>query len=153
MTAEFRQGIDARLDTAALACAQGGAQLTPLRRAVLALILEAEGPLTAYQLLDRLRQTRPGAVPPTIYRALQFLLDRKLVHRIESLNAFVPCADPGHHTHPVQFLICRQCGTVAEVEDRAVSRALAHAAERQGFRPGNAVVEMRGTCAACARAP
>lgn len=146
---ETRQGaVDAQLDRAAAACAEQGAQLTVLRRRVLSLILAADAPLTAYQLLDRLKETRKGAVPPTVYRALDFLLAHRLVHKLERLNAFVPCVDGGHE-HPAQFLICGQCGTVTEIEDAAAASALEHAAEREGFHPRNTVVEIEGTCAAC----
>jgi Fur family transcriptional regulator, zinc uptake regulator len=143
-----RHAVDAELDRAARACARQGAQLTELRRRVLGLILEADGPLTAYQLLDRLKETRKGAVPPTIYRALDFLLEQRLIHKVERLNAFVPCIESGH-PHPAQFLICRQCGTVTEIDDEAAANALEHAAERKGFHPRNTVVEIEGTCAAC----
>jgi Fur family transcriptional regulator, zinc uptake regulator len=142
--------ITKRLDDAARSCAENGAQLTELRRCVLNLVLEADGPLTAYQLLDRLKEIRKGAVPPTIYRALDFLIEQRLVHKIERLNAFIPCMDADHGHHEVQFLICGKCGTVAEIEDHAISKALERAAERQGFRANNAVVELDGTCAACA---
>ena len=153
--------MSARLDAAAEACTRRGAQLTELRRHVLGLVLEADGPLTAYQLLDRLKETRGSAAPPTVYRALQFLMEQGLVHRLERLNAFIPCTDAGadsgdaagHHHHPVQFLICRKCGRVAEIDDPAISEALSRAAERQGFHPGTVVVELEGTCAACAEAP
>jgi Fur family zinc uptake transcriptional regulator len=151
MRAQEPRAIEAQLDAAGRVCADNGAQLTELRRSVLSLILAADGPLTAYQLLDRLKETRKGAAPPTIYRALDFLLEQHLIHRIERLNAFIACCEAGgHHDHPVQFLICRQCGTVAEIEDQAVSRALEHAAELKGFRPSNAVVELDGTCSDCA---
>ena len=149
MGARSPEDVAVQLDAAATACARQNTQLTDLRRAVLGLVLESDGPLTAYQLLDRLKATRKGAVPPTVYRALGFLLDNKLIHKIESLNAFIPCIDAGHHTHAAQYLICRTCGTVAEVEDHAVSLALATAARKQGFQPGNAVVEIEGVCAAC----
>lgn len=147
-------GIDAALDAAAALCAGNGAQLTALRRTVLGLVLEADGPATAYQLLERLQQVRKGAAPPTIYRALDFLLEQRLIHKVERLNAFIPCVEAGHkHEHPVQFLICTRCGTVAEIEDQAVSAALAHAAELEGFHPARATVELDGTCAACAKPP
>lgn len=149
MDQRSRRAVEAQLDAAALACTRQGAQLTELRRCVLALILEAKSPLTAYQLLDRLKETRKGAVPPTIYRALDFLMEQRLVHKVERLNAFIPCIEAGHHHHAVQFLICRKCGTVAEIEDRAVSEALEHAAEREGFHPSHAIVELDGICAAC----
>lgn len=150
MDANGQAAVNARLDAAAQACARQGAQLTELRRRVLGLILQAAGPLTAYQLLDRLREVHKGAAPPTIYRALDFLTQQRLIHKVERLNAFVPCADAGHQ-HPVQFLICRQCGAVAEMDDRAVATALEHAAERAGFHPRIAIVEIEGTCAACSR--
>lgn len=138
------------LDAAQALCARNGAQLTPLRRSVLALVLQSPGPATAYQLLDRLKVSRPGAAPPTIYRALDFLVEQKLIHRIERLNAFIPCTGATHaHTHAAQFLICTSCGAVAEIEDASVTRALAHAAAAQGFRPAQATVELNGTCAAC----
>ena len=151
MTAKGRRGVTAQLERAATVCARDGAQLTDLRRCVLGLVLEADGPVTAYQLLDRLRKVRKGAVPPTVYRTLEFLLEQGLVHRLERLNAFIPCAETGHR-HVAQFLICRECGSVAEIEDQAAARALAHAAERKGFQARDTVVEIEGTCAACAHA-
>ena len=149
MSSKPRPPIDAQLLAAAAVCAQHGAHLTALRRHVLGLILEAETPLTAYQLLDRLKETRKGAAPPTIYRELDFLIEQRLIHKVERLNAFVPCTEAGHDDHKVQFLICRSCGTVAEIDDDAITRALEHAAGRAGFHPGKAVVELDGTCAAC----
>jgi Fur family zinc uptake transcriptional regulator len=143
------RSVAARLDDAARICAQNGALLTALRRSVLELILAAEGPLTAYQLLDQLKAVRKSAVPPTVYRALEFLLENRLVHRIERLNAFVPCAEADHDHKDVQFLICGACGTVAEIEDSGVARALAKAAEKEGFIPAHAMVELDGVCAAC----
>jgi Fur family transcriptional regulator, zinc uptake regulator len=148
MKAKGRRALEAELERAAQACTRQGANLTELRQRVLRLVLEAEGPLTAYQLLDRLKATHKGAVPPTIYRALDFLMEQRLIHKLERLNAFIPCAETGH-LHPAQFLICRQCGSVAEIEDRKAAKALEHAAERQGFHPRNTIVEIEGTCAAC----
>jgi Fur family transcriptional regulator, zinc uptake regulator len=145
------QSIETRLTAAATACARNGAQLTELRRDVLALILGAEGPVTAYQLLDRLRERRRGAVPPTVYRALDFLLAQKLIHRVESLNAFVPCSGGGAHVHAAQFLICARCGAVEELEEAAVTTALQRAAREHGFRPQSMLVEVTGLCAACAQ--
>ncbi|MDA8050153.1 MAG: transcriptional repressor [Rhodospirillales bacterium] len=152
MTAHSPRRTAARLDAAALSCAREGVALTNLRRQVLGLILEAGGPLTAYQLLDRLKKTRKQAVPPTIYRALDFLMARRLIHKIESLNAFIPCIEPTHATHQAQFLICQSCGTVIELEDHAVSRALGQATARRGFHVTHALVEVTGECAACAQA-
>lgn len=141
-----------RLDAAAARCAADGVRFTDLRRQVLAFILEAPGPITAYALLDLLRPTRWNAAPPTVYRALDFLQQRRLVHRVERLNAYVGCDEGEAHEHAVQFLICNTCGAVDEVDDHAVSAALDHAAAAKGFRPGHATVEVEGTCAGCAAA-
>jgi Fur family transcriptional regulator, zinc uptake regulator len=148
MSATQRPPVDGQLARASELCAAEGAQLTPLRRHVLSLILAADGPLTAYQLLDRLKETRKGAAPPTVYRALEFLLQQRLIHKVERLNAFIPCVEGGHD-HAAQFLICRQCGAVTEIDDQAAASALEHAAEREGFHPRTTVVEIEGTCAAC----
>jgi len=150
MAAKSEVAIKKRLEAAALACSQHGTRLTALRRAVLELILMAEGPLTAYQLLDQLKKKHKAAAPPTIYRALDFLLDNELIHKVESLSAFIPCIDAGGHSLSVQFLICRRCGTVAELEEPTVSKALDRAAAKQGFHPGSTIVEVQGVCAACA---
>ncbi len=141
--------IAAQLDAAERLCTKNGTQLTTLRRVVLDLVLRSTAPLTAYQLLDQLKSTRKSAVPPTIYRALDFLIENHLVHRIERLNAFIPC-DADHEHADAQFLICHQCGTVTELEDHGVSDALAAAAAARGFTPSRAMVELDGLCATCA---
>ena len=149
--------LEVSLDRAASLCARRGAQLTELRRQVLRLVLESGQPVGAYALLDRLKAQRPGAAPPTVYRALDFLLEQGLIHKVERLNAFIGCVEAGHdhsaghsHDHAHQFLICRQCGLTVELSDHAVSHALDDAARRAGFRIGNATVEVEGLCAACA---
>ncbi|GGG38813.1 transcriptional repressor [Caldovatus sediminis] len=154
--------MEAALDHAAAACARRGAQLTELRRQVLRLVLEAGQPIGAYALLDRLRAERRGAAPPTVYRALDFLLEQGLIHKVERLNAFVgcsgiedhppDCACEGAHDHPHQFLICRSCGATLELTDAAVARAVAAAASRAGFTAQRATVEIEGRCAHCAGA-
>lgn len=141
--------LERRLDAAARACEREGESLTPLRRAVLALVLGAERPLTAYQLLGRLQEARRAA-PPTIYRALDFLVARRLVHRIERLGAFVACAEPDHEHALVQFLICRKCRAVVELDDHLVADAVMEAAHGTGFRAERAVIEVDGLCAVCA---
>ena len=145
--------IARRLDAAAACCIRDGVRFTELRRQVLAFVLEADGPVTAYALLDRLRGTRWNAAPPTVYRALEFLLQRGLVHRVELLNAYVGCDEGEAHSHAAQFLICRSCGAVDEVDDHAVAAALGQAAAAKGFTLGHATVEVEGTCAGCAALP
>ncbi len=141
--------IERRLEAAASACVGAGVRFTELRRHVLALVLQSAGPVTAYALLDRLKKTHTAAAPPTVYRALEFLQQQGLIHRVERLQAFVGCDEEAAHSHAAQFLICRTCGAVDEVDDHAVADALDHAAAAKGFTPAHTTVEVEGTCAAC----
>jgi len=145
----FSARTEALLDRAASICDRNGARLTALRRQVLGLILDAEAPAGAYDLLGRLRATRLGAAPPTVYRALDFLLEQGLVHKLERLSAFVGCV-AHEEQHAAQFLICRNCGKVFEIEDHQLAHALEDAARRLGFTVGKATIEAEGLCAACA---
>lgn len=138
-----------QLERAAAICAARGAQLTPLRRQVLELVLAAEQPIGAYALLERLKTARGPAAPPTIYRALDFLLEQGLVHKLERLNAFTGCVAAGH-AHAHQFLICTRCGQATELQDDEVEQALQRAARQVGFRAARMTVEIEGICAACA---
>jgi len=149
--------IEQRLDRAAELCARADGRLTEIRRKVLALVLRAGEPVGAYALLDRLKAEKANATPATVYRALEFLQAHGLIHKLERLNAFIGCADPGEHhhdhrRHAAQFLICRACGTVAEMEDGGIASSVERAARASGFRPARATVEVEGTCAACAAA-
>jgi Fur family zinc uptake transcriptional regulator len=156
MKAEFSRRTEGLLDRAEAICKRRGANLTELRRHVLGLVLDAASPTGAYDLLDRLRQTRRGAAPPTIYRALDFLLEQGLIHRVERLSAFVGCVagctadtDGKSHTHAAQFLICRDCGRVIEMQDHHVSAVLARAARDAGFSISSAMIEAEGLCSTC----
>jgi len=129
-------------------CARDQLRLTPTRRRVLELVLEADGPVKAYDLLDRLKSEQPNAAPPTVYRALEFLLEHHFIHRLETLNAFVSCFHPKHQ-HQGQFLICEVCGTVTEVPEHRLAEALARIAREADFIPSRQVLEVYGTCASC----
>ena len=141
-----------RLAAAEAHCVRAGANLTDLRRDVLQMILEAEAPSTAYQLLDRLRLQRGTATPPTIYRVLEFLVAHGLVHRVERLNAFVGCVGDEGHRHQAQFLICTICHRVTELEDHGVAHALERATAAKGFRTTRSTIEVEGICVDCAAA-
>jgi Fur family transcriptional regulator, zinc uptake regulator len=145
----FSSHTENLLDRAGSICAARGARLTELRRDVLGLILDSEAPTGAYDLLERLRTLRGPAAPPTVYRALDFLQEQGLVHRVERLSAFVGCV-AHEQEHAAQFLICRSCGKVTELEDPVLAHALEDAAQRLGFRVGKATIEAEGQCAACA---
>lgn len=144
----------ARCVTAALAraeelCAARGANLTGLRRQVLALVWEVHRPVGAYDLIERMSTGRRRVAPATVYRALDFLREQGLVHRIDSLNAFVGCTSP-ERGHEAQFLICRGCRNVAEISDPDLADVLERAATRAGFRVEQRTVELSGLCRACA---
>ena len=143
--------IETRLARAEQVCTRRGAKLTDIRRNVLRLILEAHEPVGAYTLLDGLRARHGAGKPPTIYRALDFLVAQGLVHRVERLNAFVGCQDDTGtpHRHAAQFLICRVCGQVTEIEDASAEASVLAAAGAAGFRAERVVVEVEGVCAGC----
>ena len=133
---------------AELTCLRKGARLTAVRRRVLALVWASHDPVGAYGLLDRLAAEGTNAVPPTVYRALDFLLRHGLVHRLERLNAYVGCS---HHDgpHAAQFLICSLCRRVAELDDTAIGAALAASARVRGFVITRQTVEVEGLCPTC----
>jgi Fur family zinc uptake transcriptional regulator len=122
--------------------------LTPVRRRVLELVLKAGRPVGAYALLAELDTAHGKAMPPTVYRALDFLIEQGFVHKIESQNAFVACLDIDH-AHRSQFVICNSCGRSVELLDDSLSRRLDERARELGFEVTQQVVEIRGTCAAC----
>ena len=125
-------------------CDERGGKLTPLRRKVLTLLLESEGPAKAYDLLEHLGEDG-AAKPPSVYRSLDFLLEMGLAHKIESLNAYVACRLEGGHA--AAFLICDCCGEAEEfAPDFAAQLAAAQAA---GYAVRSVTLEARGLCAAC----
>lgn len=148
----FSPRTETLLERASTICEGRGARLTDLRRQVLGLILDRPSPIGAYELLDRLRGARHGAAPPTVYRALEFLQEQGLVHKLESKAAFIGCVADEDHDHAAQFLICRRCGKVTELEDHELAHALENAARRAGFTVGKATIEVDGVCAACGAA-
>lgn len=147
-THDHRQCIHRALAAAEQRCRRRGARLTPLRRRVLELVWQSHQPALAYDLLDVLREERTGAAPPTVYRTLDFLLEHGLVHRIESLNAFVGCSMP-EHEHSGQFFICDRCSTVAELDDPDIHALIGSRARASGYEPAHQTVEVHGRCTAC----
>ena len=129
-------------------CRERGARLTDIPRRVLELIWQAQGPVGAYALLENLGSEGRPPAPPTVYRALDFLLEQGLVHRIECLNAFIGCVHP-HRPHVSQFLICRSCRSVIELSDRTIEEAILAEAERSGFLVHHQIIEAEGVCKEC----
>ncbi|WP_263263545.1 Fur family transcriptional regulator [Pseudomonas sp. RIT-PI-S] len=141
--------VHSALTEADVLCEQKGLRLTALRRRVLELVWQSHKPLGAYDILAVLsEQDGRRAAPPTVYRALDFLLENGLVHRIASLNAFIGCIHP-EHVHQGQFLICRSCHVAVELEHPAISQAINQGAATVGFAVETQTVEVVGLCASC----
>lgn len=139
------------------ACNERGLRLTPIRARVLGLIADAGQPIKAYDLLDRIRVERDGegggaAAPPTVYRALDFLLANGFIHKLESVNSFVACHHPNAEQHSAPFLICDACHKAVELEDEAAVATLDAQARALGFSPQTQTLEVHGLCANCALA-
>jgi len=129
-------------------CAARGTRFTELRRRILTMIWQGHKAVKAYDLLDQLATEGGSAKPPTVYRALDFLMEEGLVHKIESLNAYVGCPHPGD-SHISQFLICDNCETVEEVTSEALNKAVAKAAADSGFTINKQTLELHGLCKNC----
>lgn len=132
-------------------CKDKGLRLTPVRRRTLEILAESHKALGAYDVLDRLREDGFGSQPPVAYRALEFLVENGLAHRIRRLNAFTACMHPGHEDAPV-FFICRSCDLVAEAKSPEVAEALDGTAAAIGFTVERVNVEVLGLCPSCAAA-
>jgi Fur family zinc uptake transcriptional regulator len=129
-------------------CTTRGVRLTDMRRRVFALVWQSHNPVGAYEVLEGLAGGAKKVQPPTVYRALEFLLAQGLIHRIESLNAYIGCAVPGD-AHAGQFLICRDCGRAAELVDHRIDAAIDLGAKAAGFNVEHPTVELEGVCADC----
>ena len=142
---------DALARAEALVAAKG-LRLTPVRRRVLEILLERHRALGAYEVLERLAAEGLGKQPPVAYRALDFLVENGLAHRIQRLNAFTACQH--HHADDATpaFLICRACQTVAEIDAAGLRAGLSDLAGPDGFAVERTTIEALGLCAACARA-
>ena len=127
-------------------------QMTVLRRHILELLWANGRPTGAYELIEALKiETSRPVGPPTVYRALGFLMAQGLVSKIESLNAYVPCAHP-ERGHDCLFFICSACGSSVELEDPRIRGLLADDAAALGFAVKRHMVEVEGMCAQCTEA-
>jgi Fur family zinc uptake transcriptional regulator len=129
-------------------CAQREVRLTPIRRKVLELIWESHRAVKAYDLLDRIKPFEQAAKPATVYRALEFLMEQSLIHRVESLNAFIGC-NCSEQRHEQLLLICERCGNVEERMGVDVMAAVAKEMEQAGFTLHRKAIEIHGLCAHC----
>ena len=136
------------MQVVAATCIERGLRLTPLRKRVLRLVAKAERPVKAYDLMEQVGDAKGAVAPPTVYRALDFLLENGFIHKLESINAFIGCHQP-RTAHEAPFLICNRCGRAVEMEDKAVAEQLARQALALGFQPQAQTLEVLGRCARC----
>lgn len=148
-THDHNQCIESALDRAEAVCAARGTKLTPQRRKVLELIWKDHNAVKAYDLLAQLKAGKGSVAPPTIYRALDFLQAHGLIHRIESLNAYVGCAD-SRENRICHFLICDECRIVQEMHIPRIDDLIAREARREDFEIDHETIEIHGVCASCA---
>lgn len=154
-TLAFAQHDHADCQTQALARAEAalagaGGRMTPTRRRVLEILLETHRAMGAYEILERLAQEGYASQPPVAYRALEFWVTHGAVHRIERLNAFAACTGPAD-AHMPMFLICKECGAVAEMAPTSLPQTLGAVAGDAGFAVECATLELLGLCAICER--
>ncbi|MCO4799905.1 MAG: zinc uptake transcriptional repressor Zur [Colwelliaceae bacterium] len=141
--------VEQLLEQAKLSCQKRGVRFTPAREQVFKLLSNHSSAVGAYELLDELKIIDPSAKPATIYRALDFLSQQGFVHKIESINAFVMCHHFGDCNHPVQLLICDECGLVEEIQSNDFDSALKEMASNKGFIISHQIVEAHGACQSC----
>ncbi|NKF21279.1 Fur family transcriptional regulator [Solimonas marina] len=131
-------------------CAERGLRFTPIRREAYAVMLRHQRPLSAYQLLELMQaQQQRRLAPLTVYRALDFLVDSGLAHKLETAHAFVACDHPDE-MHQSLYLLCTDCGSSEEVATERLTRLIDREASQRHFRPSRQVVEIEGLCSACA---
>ena len=140
---------DERIALAMSLCGERGVRLTKRRRQILELLWESGRPMGAYELIEALkpRDVRPVG-PPTVYRALEFLMSQGLVSKLQSRNAYVPCTHP-ERRHECLFFICSNCGASVELEDQRLEHLISENASLVGFRPTRRVIEVEGICTTC----
>lgn len=149
-THDFASDPDAALAAADAFFHKTGVRFTPLRRRVFEIILRAGKPIGAYDILERLRDHGKIAAPISVYRVLDFLIEQRFVHRLATINAYMACVTP-EDPHAAQFLICQSCGSVSEISDPAMDKAIADGAKAADFRVSYPLVEIMGVCSHCTR--
>ncbi len=133
-------------------CAANGQRFTKIRKLVLELVWQSHRPLGAYELLPAIKEAGFNSAPPTVYRALEFLQEQGLVHRISSLNAFIGCSHLGHQASCC-FLICQQCQLAVELESSTLASAITAITDDMGFVVQREHLEIVGKCSNCTAKP
>ncbi|MDR2745282.1 MAG: transcriptional repressor [Desulfovibrio sp.] len=130
-------------------CARNGVRLTRLRRGILELLLSADNPVKAYDLIDQMRDKGERLTPATVYRILDFLLQYRLAHRVNSLNAYVPCTGT-HDEHALLMFVCSECRRAEELDDPVLYESMRARLDELGMSLRDNCIEIQGRCRKCA---
>lgn len=144
------QAIEQQLQNAEALCKQQQKRLTPIRKKILELLIRSQNSLKAYELLARVRALQPNATPPTVYRALDFLTEVGLIHRIDAINAWSACVDVAGAPHDL-LVVCTSCGYVAELSAPNLSQQISDCIVQAGFALGADETELRALCLKCTK--
>ena len=147
-THDHSQCVKDALTKALAICQVRGVRFTKLRKQVFELVCTSHKPIGAYDILDTFQKRGRKTAPPTVYRALDFLLEQGLIHRIASLNAYIGCDFP-QEPHRGQFIICKLCGEATELVSHTIEKCIAGAAAKLDFQVQSRVIEILGVCSAC----
>jgi Fur family zinc uptake transcriptional regulator len=142
--------VESALKQAEAICDSSGSRLTSIRKRVLELVWAKHEPMKAYDLLSELQKEDTSAKPPTIYRALDFLLEHGLIHKIHRFNAYVGCIDPDEDS-PCLFLICKNCDNVSESHDKSYYQLIDKLSKQYDFIPVETTFEIEGLCSQCSK--
>ena len=140
--------IDSAIKQAQKLCQERGVRLTRIRQRVLELVWQSHQPLGAYTLLSLLAEEGFNSAPPTIYRALEFLQNEGLIHKLASVNAYTGCTNPGN-PHEGHFFLCLSCHQALELDTSTLQGSLQVSAENHGFSIAQQTIEITGYCAQC----
>ena len=150
MTAPDRSEIIAQgLHEAETVCARHKVRLTKLRRAILEILFASETPLKAYDLIELMRDKGERLTPTTVYRTLDFLLQYRLAHRINFLNAYVPCTG-SHDEHALLLFVCSECQQAEELDEPALYESMRARLDELGMTLRGNSIEIQGACRKCA---
>jgi Fur family transcriptional regulator, zinc uptake regulator len=136
------------LARAAAECKSRGVMLSSIRRDVLSLLAQHDNGLKAYDLLEEIKKQRPNATPPTVYRALDFLVAQGFVHKLELLSQFVVCRHTSHDL-PGIYMVCSRCRSVSDLRDEHLAQRLAESVGHAGHRLDSPDIEISTVCADC----
>lgn len=145
---EHSRCVSSAMRDAEKVCKKRGVNLTPIRRQVLEIIWQGHNPVKAYEIIENFGSTSHPTAPPTVYRALDFLIENGLVHRIESQNAFIGCSQPVT-AHKANFFICESCHRAIEIDSARLEASFEQIAADHSFQIKHKTVEIYGLCANC----